>query len=295
MVTNIRGIICSFLALTLLCGHASDVQAANKKKGRGIKRIGRSIKKPFVRVDTVEKLMKNIAEDAEENAEKYYKKEHKKEIDDLIARNNKAIAEALNSLDENARKDVLWILDYSDKELCWDSIINLCCEFKLMEKKLELLNKIQKGLLPESLTDLKDELSEEIKDAYSVGFLDSSSLLYSFTNAYSKITDDFSQINNFNSKTDVKDMYSTVKKLNTYLGSFMKNMISNLKKANDELLTSFMYARAEEEVKSFNENEGFKKGNRMKRSLANEVLRRIGDDHITAMKATKIDNILVTL
>ena len=294
MVTNIRGIICSFLALALLCGHASDAQAANEK-GSKLKRIKRSIGKPFRRVNTVDKLMKNIAEDAEENAEEYYKKKHKKEIDDLIANNNIAIAKALKSLDENARKDVLWILDYSDKELCWDSIINLCCEFKLMEKKLELLNKIQKGLLPESLTDLKDELSEEIKDAYSVGFLGGSSLLYRFSNTYSKITGDFSQINNFNRETDVKDMYSTVKKLNTYLGSFMKNMISNLKKANEELLTSFMYARAEEEVKSFNENEGFKNGNRMERSLANEVLRRIGDDHITAMKATKIDNILVTL
>ena len=295
MVTNIRGIICSFLALAMLCGHVSDAQAANKKKGSKFKRIGRSIKKPFIRINTVDKLMKNIAEDAEENAEEYYKKKHKKEIDDLIANNNIAIAKALKSLDENARKDVLWIFDYSDKELCWDSIINLCCEFKLIEKKLELLNKIQTGLLSETLTDLKDELSEEIKDAYSVGFLGGSSLLYRFSNAYSKITGDFSQINNFNRETDVKDMYSTVKKLNTYLGSFMKNMIGNLKKANEELLTSFMYARAEEEVKSFNENEGFKNGNRMERSLANEVLRRIGDDHITAMKATKIDKILVTL
>lgn len=294
MVTNIRGIICSFLALAVLCGHASDAQAAVKKKS-ALKRIGRSIGKPFRRVNTVDKLMKNIAEDAEENAEEYYKKEHKKQIDDLIANNNIAIAEALKSLDENARKDVLWIFDYSDKELCWDSIINLCCEFKLIEKKLELLNKIQTGLLSETLTDLKDELSEEIKDAYSVGFLGGSSLLYRFSNTYSKITGDFSQINNFNRETDVKDMYSTVKKLNTYLGSFMKNMIGNLKKANEELLTSFMYARAEEEVKSFNENEGFNGGNRMERSLANEVLRRIGDDHITAMKATKIDKILVTL
>lgn len=293
MVTNAKGIICSFLSFVILCGSTSDVSAMKRKLdklGRSVKRV---ITEPFKRTDSVSKIAERFEEDAKDNVKDFYDEQHEEEIENIKKANEIAISLALDNLDANAKKDCLWILDYSDKELRLDSIINLCCEFKLIEKKLSLFNSIQDGIAPNTLTSLKEELSQELKDAYFSGFGNNQSLFRRFTSAYTRITDECDSIKDFDERVETKKMLSSVIKLNKYLKNFLKNMGDRYKKANELALVSFVRERSNEEIGSFNMHEGFDNSDRVDRSLPNEELKKIANEYITTIESTSISKIVM--
>lgn len=275
MVTNAKGIICSFMAFAMFFGGVSTVHA-------GVSDI-------FRKKNTSATMSKSMQRKMKRNSEKYYKETHKEEKRIQKEAHKQAVKQAIKNLEDNAKADFLKILDISDRELRVDSVINICGEFKLIEKKLYLLNKIQGLLTPQTLNDIKQELLEELQDVYYAGFQMDNALFKQYQNVYSKINTKFSnKIDNLDEDSAINDILSVSKDLNSYVDQYINDFIYQYEDANSAALSKLLEARSNEEITKYNKSKGYQGKNVKPGGVSDDDIRNLSNKHINTVRGSKI-------
>lgn len=275
MVTNAKGILGSFMAFAIISGSISTTQAG--------------ILDRVMHRNTSATMSKSAQRKMKKNAEQYYKETHKEEKRVQKEAHKQAIKQAIKNLEANAQMDFLKILDNSDRELKLDSVINICGEFKLIEKKLLLLEKIQGLLTPDTLNALKQELLEELQDVYYAGFQMDNPVFKQYQNAYSTINSKFSnRIDNLDEDSNVADMLSIAKELNTNIDKFIKDFIYQYEEANSTALSQLLDARREEEVSKYNKSKGYESNNGFSGGVSDDDIKSLGKEHVNSIRESKI-------